>query len=426
MAKRRGNNEGSITLHSSGLYMARITVGRNPDGSPKRKTFYDKDKKELQKQIRQILRDIDLGLYVDNKNMTVGEWLDIWLWQYKKQECKAKTLESYEQVIRCYLKPALGNIMLEKLRPDQVQKMLNDLKERIPERALIKIEKLQRRLKKANNEEHDRIKGEIEKLKQERISSRTIRYSNVVLHGALEQALKNGLVTRNVSEAVTLPKQEKKEIRVLTKSEQNELIDTLKNDRLGALFMLSLATGLRCAELLGLRWEDVNLKEGYLEVKQILHRVKNFDPNADKKTKVVIETPKSKKSRRVVPLLKDVVKMLETHKKRQLAEKLKAGDMYQDIGYVFTNQLGAHLDARKVSERFYMLLDKSGIEKTGIHCLRHSFATRGLEQGIELKVMQELLGHSTFTLTADTYSHVLPEKKKESMNKLKGVFSKMV
>ena len=411
MAKRRGNNEGSITLHKSGSYMARITVGRNPDGSLKRKTFYNRDKKELQKEIRQILRDIDLGLYVDSDNMTVGTWLDTWLWQYKKQETKPKTLESYEQVIRCYIKPVLGDVMLEKLRPDQIQKMLNQLKEKVIDRAAKQIGKLEKRLKESGEKEAETIKIQIEKLKEQKLSPRTVRYTNVVLHGALEQALKNGLVTRNVCEAVTIPKQIKKEMRVLSQEEQDRLIKVLKKDRIGPIFMLAMGTGLRLAELVGLRWIDVDLEEGYLRVSQILHRVKDFTPGAAKKTKIVVESPKTKKSMRVVPLLDDIINMLKSYKTRQGAEKLKAGEAYQDSGYVFTDELGRHLVPEAVEKKFYSLVENSGIDKANVHCLRHSFATRGLENGIELKVMQELLGHSSISLTGDTYSHVLRGEK---------------
>ena len=99
---------------------------------------------------------------------------------------------------------------------------------------------------------------------------------------------------------------------------------------------------------------------------------------------------------------------------------------YKKSTYVFTNEQGESLDSRYITKRFHSLISAAGIEKANIHCLRHSFATRGLENGIELKVMQELLGHSSIALTGDTYSHVLPEKKKEAINKLKGVFSKLV
>lgn len=245
--------------------------------------------------------------------------------------------------------------------------------------------------------------------------------------GALEQALKNNLVFRNVSEAVTLPKAKKKEMRVLSVEEQNKFMKVILNDRMGPLFMLDLSTGMRRGELLGLRWSDVDLKEGIIKVSQVLQRVKTFEGTGPK-TKIVLDTPKSEKGKRSIPLLDEIVLILKEHRKCQAQYLRKLG--WDDIkiqeqttkGLVFINELGGHIEPRNLSRKFYELIDAAGVKKTNLHALRHTFANRGLENGIDLKVMQELLGHAQFSLTADTYTHVMPEQKKEAINKLKGVF----
>jgi hypothetical protein len=168
-AKRRGNNEGSIARRKDGRYMARITIGRNPDtGKLKRVSFYGKTRQEVAEQLARALSDLGRGTYVSPHKLTVGAWLDTWLHEYKKPSVRPVTYDSYATTIRYHLRPSLGHIALKDLRPDQVQRFYND----------------------------KRDAG---------LSPRTVRYLPTILHGALKQAFKNQLVTRNVSEATTLP-----------------------------------------------------------------------------------------------------------------------------------------------------------------------------------------------------------------------------
>lgn len=237
MGKKRGNNEGSITKRNDGRWMARITIGRNPEtGQLKRAYFYGKTRQEVADQMAKALSDISRGSFVKPEKITVGEWLDTWLQEYKGPSVRPITYDSYEMLIRCHIKPTVGHIALKDLRPENLQWLYNE-----------------------------KVKAGL--------SPRSVRYIHAVLHGAMEQAMKNQLVIRNVSEATVLPKEKKKEIRPLTLEQVNQLLTAIRQDRLFPAILLELGTGLRRGELLALRWQDVDLQTGVLHVRQTLVRV---------------------------------------------------------------------------------------------------------------------------------------------------------
>jgi integrase len=376
------------------VWEALITLGRDPGtGKVKRLPVYGKTQQECRDKLIETLQSIKTQTFVEPHKITVESWLDTWLKEYKKDNIRPTTYSSYEYIIRVHIKPNLGKAYLKEIKPEQIQKFYNE--------------------RKASG-----------------LSSRTVRYIHTVLHEALRQAVRNNLIVRNVSEATTLPKQEKKEMRVLTVKEQNEFMKVLSSDKKGIIFKLDLATGLRKGELLALRWADVDLKNGVIMVKQALSRTKvNFDKDSkENKTAIIIQKPKTKKGERSVPLFSSIASDLKAHK---TAEKDKFKDLgWDDIkikqhfkdGLVFTNELGGHIEPRNLSRKFYSLVKASGIPKANLHALRHSLATRLLEAGVSPKVVQEILGHSTITLTLDTYSHVMPELKKDAIDKLSGLF----
>ncbi len=354
--------------------------------------------------------------------MTVSSWLDAWLEEYKKPAIKPKTYDSYKQLIELYIVPAIGYISLKDLRPDHVQAMLNEIKNRIPHKTQLEIKKLEKMLAVEKNKTNQKkLSKQIELLKADKISSRTVKYVNIVLHGALEQALKNDLIIRNVTNSVTLPKKEEVKRRVLTVEEQKKVIKALEGERLGIALKALLCTGLRVGELLALSWDDIDFKNKLLKVNQTLSRVRDYN-SEESKYKFVFGPPKTKKSKREIPLLDNVIDLLKSQKAAQAKEKLQMGESYNYMNLVFCNEIGQPIDYKTISKALNRAVKEADIPHVNLHALRHTFATRGLENGIELKVMQELLGHSTITMTADVYSHVLPEKKIEAIKKLKGVF----
>ena len=221
------------------------------------------------------------------------------------------------------------------------------------------------------------------------LSPRTVQYLHVVLHRALKQALRWSFVTRNVAEAVDPPKVHKKEVTPLSPEQTRVFLKAASEagDRLEALYVLAIHTGMRQGELLALKWEDVDLDAGVLRVKGT----------------------KTARSRRTVKLSETALKALGSHLTRQLGEIDRVGSMWRENGLVFATAIGTPLNRHNLTQRsFKPLLDRAGLPRIRFHDLRHTCATILLSQGVHAKFVQELLGHATIAITLDTYSHVLP------------------
>lgn len=391
MAKKkgaRGQNEGSIREKKPGLWEARYTIGVDENGKQIQKSVYGKTRPEVSKKLTKVLNDLNNGTYVEPCKVTVKQWLNDWLDNYKRHEVKPKTLEGYKNIIDKHLVPAFGTVLLKDLRPEAVQKL---------------------------------YKAMLDK----NLSARMVELTHVTLHAALKQAVKNGLIIKNVTEATTRPKKVQKEKKIWTLKQQLQFMESIKNDHLKAAYMLGLSLGLRIGEVCGLKWEDVDFKNKTLQIRRTLQRVKDIDAKkGEKKTKLIFTEPKTEKSRRLLPLTDELIKCLKAHGKKQKADKMKIGELWQDENrsMVFTTPIGTLLEPSKLTDAFHKATEAAGLERTNFHSLRHCFATRALESGIELKVVSELCGHATIKLTADTYSHVMQEKKVEAVNKLQELF----
>ena len=383
--KKRGNNEGSIYKRKDGLWCGQITIGRDENGRQKRQYFYGKTRQEVADKIAKALNDLANGIYVDPARMLVKDWLNTWLWEYKKQTLRPSTFQDYESLINNHIVPSIGHYKLKDLRPEHLQALYNSKHE-------------------------------------SGLSLSTIKHIHVILHSALDQALKNGLVVRNVSEATTLPKAKtKKEIRVLTLEEQKRFVAALEGERLKPAFLLALASGVRLGELLVLKWDCVNLKEGTITIKRSLRRIKTYDKSLPTKTMLAFQEPKTAAGIRTIPVPPVILEELKEHRKRQLEEKLKAGSLYEDNNLVFATELGTPIEPRNFLRVFYRIIEKANLD-INFHALRHTYATRLLEANEHPKVVQELLGHNDISTTLNIYSHVMPEIKKAAAMKLNNLF----
>jgi integrase len=261
-------------------------------------------------------------------------------------------------MIYYHLRPSLGHIPLKDLRPDQVQRFYNDKRET-------------------------------------GLSPRTVRYLHTIIHGALKQAMKNQLVTRNVSEATTLPGGKTRKMRPLSLEEVHQFLTSVKDDRLFAAMFLEVGTGVRRGELLGLRWRDLDLDDGVLHVRQTLVRVGNHNATeGDRKTRLIFQEPKTEQSRRTIPIPEEVIEALKHHKARQAQERLLMGEAYLDNGLVFCQANGQLIDPRNFIRHFERLLKQAGVPRIRFHDGRHTFATLMLELGEAPKTVQTMLGHT--------------------------------
>ncbi|MBA2377039.1 MAG: site-specific integrase, partial [Rubrobacter sp.] len=234
---------------------------------------------------------------------------------------------------------------------------------------------------------------------------RTVRYMHTTLHKALKQAVMDGLIPRNATEAVKPPQPSREEMQPLTPDEAKHFLKTARDagDRLEALYVLAIHAGLRQGELLGLKWDDVDLEDGSLQVRRTLSITKGGP---------VFTAPKTSGSRRSVKLTNAAIEALRGHLKRQLAEIDKVGSLWnpgEADGLIFASETGEPLDRRKVTARhFKNLLKRAELPEIRFHDLRHTAATLLLSKNVNPKIVSEMLGHSTIAITLDTYSHVLP------------------
>lgn len=187
--------------------------------------------------------------------------------------------------------------------------------------------------------------------------------------------------------------------------------------------MLVFGTGLRIGEALGLKWNDINFKDSTLTVSRTFKRVHLVNnKNSEKKTEILEMEPKTKSSKRTIPIPTNVLKELKQHKKRQAEEKLKAGEIYVDNDLIFPNEIGEPTDTRNLTRSYERALKKTGIEYKNFHSLRHTYATRLFENDVPLKTVQVLMGHSNIKTTADIYTHVMPDEKAKAVEKLNNLF----
>lgn len=353
----RRNKEGKI-IGYRGAYWAQTAKG------PKRRYVSGKNKSEARAALHKARADRDGGLVFDMGSLVLGEYLQRWLSDSVKDTVRPTTYARYEQNIRLHIIPSLGKVKLKNLTPAHA-------------RALYR-----------------------EKL-DAGFSGRTVQYIHVTLHKALAQAAADGIVPRNVAANVKAPQPQKKEICPLSPEQTRALLEAARGDRFEALYILAVHCGLRQGELLALKWQDIDLKAGMLQVRRTLSITKDgpaFNP------------PKTAKGRRSIRLTTAVVAALKEHLQRQLGEIEALGDIYEDHGLVFPGEKGQPLRPWSLTGGPYIrLLKRAGLPKeTRFHDLRHTCATLLLCEGVHPKLVQELLGHATISITLDTYSHVLP------------------
>jgi integrase len=370
MAKRRGHGEGSVTERPDGRWQVMIELGRGLNGERRRKYAYAATQAEAVEQLRRLGGRAVVGQLLATSTPSVSTFLEDWF-ATNRDAWRPSTRRGYRGAIDRFLVPAFGPLRLEQLSPAAVQRWLT---------------------------QH----------KSEHGARRRITLAHACLRSALAEAQRLQLVTINAATLVKVPKPTTRAITTLDVGQAGAFLAAAAAHRLEALFGVGLACGLRLGEVLGLKWEDVDLETGELRVRQQLQR--------DGKRLVLAEL-KTAKSRRTLTLPTVCVEALKRHRTRQREERLKAGPAWLETGLVFTTfakrgagrQLGTPLDPRNVLRALSAVLKAAKLRHVRFHDLRHSAASLLIAEGVELVEVSMLLGHSELRVTADLYTHLVKQ-----------------
>lgn len=383
-AKRAASGMGSIRKKQRTLngktytyYEAHYTLGFHPEtGKQIQRTITGKTQKEVSQKLKEISLSIDFGTYKEPCRLKVGEWLDTWQKEYLSN-VKPLTERTYSEQIRRHIKPALGAAKLEDLDTHTIQLFYNSLT-------------------------------------ADGLSPKTVKNIHGILHTSLQQAIANGYIQRNPTEACRLPKVTRPNIQPLEPAEIARMLQEAENDAYCNLFIVAIFTGMRQGELLGLSWDAIDFDSGVITVKQQLQC---------KDGTYFLETPKNSKHRSILPA-SIVVDALRKEQEKQAMNRISAGTAWSNSwNLVFTDALGKNLVRRTVVKHFKKLMARSGISTvTRFHDLRHSFAVTSLYAGDDIKTVQANLGHATAQFTLDVYGHVTQKMRQESANRMQAFY----
>ncbi len=360
-------------------------MGAYYDENYKRKYVYAHSQKEAKQLLSEKMATIG---YSKGEEMTLADWVFYFLEEYKKNEIKVTTYDSYMMTYRVHIKNSdLGKTLLLDLDTAMLQKYYNS------------------RVRTGAN-------------------AKTVIHSRTVIGSALDQAVKMHLIPVNPNKYTTAPKKKTFEAKVLDKSDIMRFVAEAKDEPLYPIIITTVYTGMRKGEVMGLRWQDVDFDKREIHVRHSLCKVLEApDETGRRKSHYELLEPKSKKSIRTIPMLDEVYEALQLQKMRQKEEKRLFSDVYIDRDYIFADQTGNYLPQRTFMTDYHRLQERYQLPKVRFHDLRHSFATLLIEANVSMKVIQELLGHSTITTSMDLYAHVSEKMKRQALEDIRKITS---
>lgn len=383
---RNANGNGSIrkiTTTRNGkeytYWQARYTEGYDPGtGKQIQRSITGKTQKEVAQKLKQATLDIDNGTYTAPCKLTVGEWLDVWTEDYLSA-VKPRTVDSYKTTVENHLKKAFSTVRLDALKTHDVQRFYNAL--------------------------------QVETKDRKALSAKSIKNIHGVFHKALQQAVDLGYIRMNPTTACKLPRVQRKEITPLDSEEISRFLSVCKGHRYEFLYLVTLFTGLREGEALGLTWDCIDFADGTITVNKQLQKERRGTGE------YCLVSTKNGKSRRITAAAL-VMDVLRRQRDRQEFWKRDAGAAWENSELVFTNEVGHHLSAQTVYLHFKVLVKEAGCPNARFHDLRHSYAVASLQNGDDIKTLQENLGHHTAAFTLDVYGHVTEKMKRDSADRM--------
>ena len=373
MAKRRPQGDGTIRKRSDGRWEARIIIGHKNDGTPMYKSSFAKTQKSALKEMHHLIelyRDVDL---TEDCRMTLGEWLDKWLDEYMIFTIRESTLDSYRAMVKNQVKPFIGSKQISSLTTADMQKFYNKIK------------------KEGRVREHP-IHGKT-------LADSMVRGVHMMLHEALDTAVKERLIAKNPTNGTTVPKCNYPEKQILGDSQLDTFLEAIKGEEYwDAFFYVEVMTGLRRGEICGLKWQDINFEENKLQVKRSV--------SVKKGGGVSIGETKTETGVRCIQMPPSVAEVLQNRKQRAITE------------WVFPNFMHPEqpISPATAYRKLKIILKHAGLPLIRFHDLRHTFATHATHGGVDPKTLAGILGHTNASFTLDTYTHVTSDMQKAASN----------
>lgn len=360
-------------IKRGGSYRIKVSLGKDSTTS-KYLSHYETvkgNKKDAERRLNELIYQHENGTFVKPSKATVADYLRQWLKDYAYTNLAPHTAEGYDSIISRHLIPSLGSISLTHLRPEMIQRYIS--------------EKLSQ----------GRVNG------QGGLTTHTVRHHIVCLHTVLQNAVKTSMLIRNPVDAVTIPRVEHHEMHTMNESDIHIFLEMARPTQYYALFYTALFTGMRRSELLALRWKDIDLLLLQISINRTLHQIRGG--------KIIFRQPKTEKSRRLVALTPSTVGVLKEHQDSQNKLQESLGyPKFTESDLVFCQYDGKPLLPNTVTHNWIKLVRRAGLSGIRFHDARHTHASLMLKQGVHPKIVQERLGHSSISITLDTYSHVSP------------------
>jgi len=382
MAKKRANGEGNIRKRKDGRWEGRYTAGHDPvTGKQIIKNVLGKTQAEVKEKLKKALVEAGQIDFAKSGKYTVGTWMDEWFENVAKIKVRPSSHQAYKGYIDNHIKPNIGNIPLEKLTTMDLQKFYRKLL----------------------------TKGRVERIESKEqpkgLSAKTVRNINQVISSAMDFAVAQKIISENPCKAVALPKIEHKEMQTIPAEQLQAFLQEAKATGVYEMYYIELATGLRRGELLGLKWQDIDWKNGIIKVRRQVARV-----NGE-----IVEAPlKTKNSYRAVTISPQAIEVLKQ-------QKAKTKELKEP--YIFPSPNGGPISPDSVNNMLKRVLERAGIPKVRFHDLRHTFATIALQNGVYIKTVSGMLGHFSAGFTLDTYAHVTTSAQKEAAQTLGNILS---
>ena len=378
MGKKRANGEGSIRKRKDGRWEGFYTASYDPaTGKQKIKNVLGKTQAEVKEKLKKAIEE-NVGIdYGRAKIYTVGSWLEVWMENYAKIKLRPSTFKTSQGFLKNHIKPQIGSIPLAELTSLDLQRFYKHL---------------------LDGGRVDRIEA---KKKPKGLAPKTVRNIHQMICSAYNLALEQRLVTKNPTQGCALPKVEHKEMKTLPIEQLTSFLREAKESGVFEMYYVELATGLRRGELLGLKWEDIDLEKGNLRVKRQIARINGEVEEAPLKTKNAYRT---------LPLAEDTIQVLKQ-------QRMKTGSS----PWVFPSPTGGPISPDSVLHMLHRVLKRAGLPRVRFHDLRHTFATLALQNGVDVKTVSGMLGHFSAGFTLDTYAHVTTAAQKEAARTMEKV-----